>query len=646
AWKTAMADKDGPRRDTIKPLEHQWLLDQRARLFRGLPLDRLRRLTIAIATNAGEDEAGPDPMEKADRVIAIGLLWNDPAAENALTVEILELPEANDQIERQMLKDFAARLQTIDPDIIEGHNVFGHALDYLQRRCRRFKVTSPVWGRFGQKGAYRRSRLRVAERWIDYPRATLPGRAVFDTLLMVQLYDLAARELPDYTLPEVAAHLNLGDSTERPFLTVAELATAFEGDRAAFRKQLEQDLREARALTDLLLPTYAAQCLNLPMTLQEVCLRGTGAKVESLLIERYLAAGAALPDPPEVETYEGAFTKSFRTGVFKHVLHYDVASLYPSLLLSINRNPAGDPLGAFLPLLTELREERLRYKTAAREADDPTIAREYNARQASYKILINSFYGYLGFAGARFGDSELAAEVTLRGRELLQELIERFEAENAPVLEADTDGLYVASPTPDTDPEALLAKITRDLPAGITLEFDGAYQAMFCYKAKNYALFDGENVTIRGSALRSRGIEPFLKALTDHLIRYQLGATEIPPETRIREYEAALEAGTLPVAQLAKNEYLSQRPSAYAKAVESGGKPRRASLEVALRMQPHPRQGEAVRYFITPGEKKRSPDWQVARPLSAYDPNTTPYDPAYYLRKLKEWRKRYAEFLS
>jgi len=34
---------------------------------------------------------------------------------------------------------------------------------------------------------------------------------------------------------------------------------------------------------------------------------------------------------------------------------------------------------------------------------------EAQARQATFKILINSFYGYLGFSGARFGDGDLAA---------------------------------------------------------------------------------------------------------------------------------------------------------------------------------------------------------------------------------------------
>jgi len=43
---------------------------------------------------------------------------------------------------------------------------------------------------------------------------------------------------------------------------------------------------------------------------------------------------------------------------------------------------------------------------------------------------------------------------------------------------------------------------------------DGRYEAMFCYKMKNYALYDGKKVTLRGSALRSRGIEPYLKKLS------------------------------------------------------------------------------------------------------------------------------------
>ena len=82
---------------------------------------------------------------------------------------------------------------------------------------------------------------------------------------------------------------------------------------------------------------------------------------------------------------------------------------------------------------------------------------------------------------------ELAAEVTRRGRELLQSLIEAFQKHGCTILEADTDGIYISSEKYFARPEELLAWVGKILPAGIELEHDGTYDAMFCYKAKNYA---------------------------------------------------------------------------------------------------------------------------------------------------------------
>ena len=151
-----------------------------------------------------------------------------------------------------------------------------------------------------------------------------------------------------------------------------------------------------------------------------------------------------------------------------------------------------------MPLLKELREYRLKYKNLAKTDPDPALRREYNARQASFKILINSFYGYLGFPGARFGDAELAAGVTSEGRELLQHIIDVMTEFGAKPLEADTDGIYVTSETWAKAPLELLEKVQAKLPEGIDLELGGEYEAMLCYKAKNYAIYDGEKVLIRG----------------------------------------------------------------------------------------------------------------------------------------------------
>jgi len=168
---------------------------------------------------------------------------------------------------------------------------------------------------------------------------------------------------------------------------------------------------------------------------------------------------------------------------------------------------------------------------------------------------------------------------------------------------------------------------------------------MLCYKAKNYALYDGKRVRLRGSALRSRGIEPFLKRLTQTLIDFLLGATDQDPATLANEYETLIESGEIEIAEIAKSEVLSQNPEAYRKKIESGGKPRRASAEVALMLDDPLRMGDRVSYFIGPREKGQTSDWQRARPAKLYDRERSPYDASYYVKKLNEWRKRYSIFL-
>ncbi|MGE9293800.1 MAG: DNA polymerase domain-containing protein, partial [Puniceicoccales bacterium] len=415
--------KETPREDVVavKPLEQQYLLETRDRLFGGLRFDQLRRCQLDIETACSEEGGFPSPRRKEDRVLAIGLSMG--GEDHTLVLE-----EMTDAAERVLLKSLNDALEKLDPDVIEGHNIFKFDLEYLRRRCGRFKVPCR-WGRFGQEASFRNSRIRIAERWIDFPRCDLPGRTVFDTYLMIQIYDVTTRDLASYSLKEVAVHLGISDRETRTYLKAHDIQKAFAEDRETFLSYLRDDLRETEGVAALLLPTYVAQIKSFPMTLQETCLRGTGGKVDLLFLEKYFHAGQALPDPPPVDRFEGAYSRSFVTGVYKHVLHYDVASLYPSLLLHIGRNPAGDSLGIFIPMLKELREERLRYKALAREAESAELRAEYQARQASFKILINSFYGYLGFGGARFADSELAAEVTRRGRELLIKLIEAFEQE-------------------------------------------------------------------------------------------------------------------------------------------------------------------------------------------------------------------------
>ncbi len=625
--------------DVIKPYESQFLLHHRERLFHAVRFHELRRCQLDIETASSTGDFS-DPAQPRDRVLAIGIQFGD-------TDLTLVLEDDSDEGEKQLLGQLNAVLAAHDPDTIEGHNIFKFDLDYLRKRAKRLKVPCR-WGRFGQVAKFRNSRLKVAERWIDFPRCDLPGRTVVDTFLLVQLYDVSTRELEAFGLKDVARHFGVtpADGGDRTYLPGNEIARAFRDDRNAFLAYLRDDLRETKGIADILLPTYFEQVKTFPITLQEATLRGTTGKIDLLFLEHYYHARQATPVPPDVAAFEGGFTRSFQEGVYRHVLHFDVASLYPSLLLHMDRHPANDVLGVFIPLLRQLREYRLHYKKLARDSPDADERAEAAARQSSFKILINSFYGYLGFSGARFGDGDLAAEVTRRGRELLQSLIQRLHDLGVTILEADTDGIYLSSEEHFEHPENLLKQVAEILPEGIELEYDGRFDAMFCYKAKNYALYDGERVILRGSALRSRGIEPYLKRLSESLIFNLLGAGGESPEALLAEYRTQIESGGIPVAELAKTEALSQNPEAYERFVAGGGKPRRAAAEVALKMEPRPRMGDRVSYYILPRQKGQTTNWQRACAMEDFDPLQRPYDPKFYLKKLDDWVTKYGAFLQ
>src|ERR1700736_5903771 len=98
-------------------------------------------------------------------------------------------------------------------------------------------------------------------------------------------------------------------------------------------------------------------------------------------------------------------------------------------------------------------------------------------------------------------------------------MIEWLNAHGAKVIEVDTDGIYFVPPD-KIDISELQKGLAKELPKGIDIEFDEQFEAMFSYKAKNYALLatDG-NVIIKGGALKSRGLEKFQRVFLEEMIK-------------------------------------------------------------------------------------------------------------------------------
>ncbi len=610
----------------------QFLLDTGRTSFGDLLLPDLNFLFLDIETDCdpARDFSNPDRAE--DRILSIAL------ADGRGWEQILDGHELD---EKTLLKKFVEIVRKRDPDVVAGHNLFKFDLPYIATRARRHRLPLAL-GRDGSKPETHASRFTAAERTVAYSRTHLFGRQVVDTYLLALAYDVSHRALENHSLKTVARHFGVA-AANRTYLDGRAIAPAFREDPAAFLRYAADDVRETAAIAPILLNALFAQSQILPLPLETVCVRGTAAKVEALLLREYLRARHSVPAPEPPHSFEGGYTDLFFEGLAHDVHHCDVRSLYPSILLREGRNPRNDPLGIFLRLLEHLRDFRIDAKKRAQDPGlSPAAAGRWDALQATFKILINSFYGYLGFPQARFNDYDLAAAVTEQGRDILRGMVAKLRELGAQPIEIDTDGIYFVPPSglEAAGRDRFQADFRAHLPAGIEVEFDGRYPAMFSYKMKNYALLEEDGtVILKGAALKSRGLEPFLRDFLREWLTLTLHgrAEEIPALFAARRADVA--ARKLPIAALAKTEMLTDSPATYQRKREAGGKSRQPAYEVALASGREFQAGDAVAYYVT-GDKKNVPVHANAKLAAAFDPDRRDENVPYYLGKLDALAKK------
>ncbi|MCX7817881.1 MAG: DNA polymerase II [Kiritimatiellae bacterium] len=623
--KRSPTDREAPYAFVNDPVQ-QHLMDSGHTIGHGLDYDGLRRMQLDIETATAEGYEFPNPDREEDRIIAIGL------ADNTGWCELIRGDELD---EAEMLERFAARVRERDPDVIEGHNIFSFDLDYLIRRAARHGVRLPL-GRDGSLPSVRPGRFVAAERAASYPRIDIFGRTVLDTYFLAQIYDVSHRSLPGLGLKEIARHFGFARAG-REHIEGPEVGRVFRRDPERVLRYLADDLQETADLAMRLAPVYLAQARMVPMSLQNMSLRGTAAKIDALMLREYLARRAAIPQPQPPRPFEGGLTEVYERGVVRDVHHCDVRSLYPSLMLADRIRPASDHLDVFLGLLERLREVRLAAKDRMRSAATPRARAFEEAMQSSFKILINSFYGYLGFEGARFNDFDAAERVAARGRELLRAMVAAIREGGGRPVEIDTDGVFFVPPPGDAAQlEQFRARVRSVLPPGVELEFDSVWPAMFSYRAKNYALrgADGE-LLLTGAALRSRGLEPYLRDFIRDWVEHKLDGRDAEIPALVDRYRRALIRHEWPLERLARTERLGEAPETYAAKRAAGSRARSAAAELALASGRPYRAGDQVSYYVT-GTRKSVPIHSNARLLADARPDQRDENVAYYVARLEE----------
>ena len=623
----------------ISDLSHQYLLSTGTTLFKGMPFQALHLLTLDIETFLAPGYTFSNPDRPEDRIISIACR-NSDGRETVLRGDQLTEP--------QMLLALNDIFQNSDPDVIIGHNIFRFDLDYIGKRARLHGVKLN-WGRNGSEPRITHSsRWNLAERSLDYPRWDIYGRQVIDTYFLVQHYDLVQRNLESHGLKQVARHLGVA-APDRVYLNGNDIAGRFTSDPELLYRYNLDDVRETEAIFHILGYPWFLQTQIFPYSFQNCALRGNATRINSLFLREYLRQAHAIPARTvEATPFEGGYTELFREGIQGPIVHCDVASLYPSLMQAYRLKPANEPLGLFLPMLGELRRFRLEAKRAARESKNSEQRRYLEALQQVFKVLINSFFGYLGAAPHNFSDPVAAAEVTRLGRVTIKTMLELLRKEGGEPVEVDTDGIYFRPPAGcerKEQQQALVERISEQLPEGIEVEMDGRYRSMFAYKTKNYALleYDG-SIIIRGSSLRSRGMEKYLGEFMREAIELLLTSDGSGFEHMYRRYADRLLKRNFPVNWVARTETLNETIAGYRAKVQAGKRNPSAAFEVAGKSNRLYRVGDQISYYIS-GSGKEAVAYENCRPLSDFDPNRPDINIPYYVDKLRRLKKRFEPFL-
>ena len=616
------------------PVEQHLMLSG-STCFMGLELGDLVRMQIDIETYISKGFEFPSAAREGDRVVAISI---------SDSTGFERLLRGTEMDERAMLEELVRVVSERDADVIEGHNLFRFDLEYLETRARRHRVKLAL-GRGGGLLRARPSRLQIAERSIAYRRYDIPGRNIIDTWILAQHYDIASRELEGFGLKQLAIHFGLARK-DRVYLDASRVSEIFDRDPERLFEYALDDVRETRALAEVLSPSYFVQAKIFPYSYQNVVLRGNATRINALLMRSYLAAGHSIPEPQDSSAVAGGYTEMRRCGVARGVAHCDVTSLYPSLMLQYGHAPASDRLGVFLKLLGDLRAFRVQAKGLARESEG-VERRNLETLQQTFKILINSFYGYLGFGLGHFNDFAQAGNVTRRGRDLIQSAVAQLEAQGAEVIEVDTDGIYFvppASAASTAQVEAIVANL--EIPAGIKLEIDGRYAAMFSYKMKNYVLMDAAGaMTVRGSGLKSRGLERFQRRFMEEIFALLMHDRQAEIPKLFDDWRARFERHQVSIADFMKTETLQDSLENYRQKLSGNRRNLAAAYELALKAERPYQSGDQISYYVV-GRTDRVRVAEAAKMASEYDPANPDENVAYYQSKLADLYEKFRPFIE
>ncbi|WEL22908.1 DNA-directed DNA polymerase [Candidatus Nanohalovita haloferacivicina] len=545
--------------------------------------------------------------------------------------------------EEELLERFIEIIQDRDVDILTGYNTDEFDFSVLRDAAERNNVTLSL-GRDGERMKFnRRGRFSAAR---------LKGRAHLDLYPFVDHVLSPGMEAENLDLDSVAEEL-LGENKDD--LSWEEMKESWEEqeDLEKFADYCLKDSDLALRLSEEIVPQVMELSKIVGTIPFDTCRLTYGQLTENFLLREAFERDMIAPNRPSRSkrsdrrnegAYAGGFVYTPESGLHENIALFDFRSLYPTVMVAHNISPdtlnldncsdrftledfeydfCQDEQGFFPELIEGLVEERYEIKSEMKDADKDSAEYQslYNRQQAE-KILANSFYGYLGYNGARWYSRECAEATTYMGRKYIEDTIETAEDLGLEVVYGDTDSVFLKGDNIRERMDGFLDEVNDELPEFMELEFEGFFRrGLFTSTEsgegakKKYALIDEDGeMKITGFEQVRRDWSPIAKETQKKVLQAVLEddvdrAVEVVEDT-IEE----LQSGEVPVEKLKIYTTLTKPPEEYgstAPHVEAAKKAKKKGDEI--------KPESTITYVITSGGGTISDRARLLKYADSYD---------------------------
>lgn len=314
-------------------------------------------------------------------------------------VQIKDVEHIPHKSEHSMFKSWADYIALLDPDIVTAWYGLGFDNPYITGRTRLLKV-------------YIHKQLsRILDQYASDKH--WPGRIVIDMMEYFKDWSKPMGKFDSYKLKFIAKELlkfeydNEGGNIDQLFKD------------QEWEKLLTYSMKDAWVLKALddhtgLIKFYEGLRKVAGIKFQDTL--GRTKLIETLLMRRGIK-----PMPTRIrhdkEKLKGALVLEPPVGVHTDVGVFDLAQLYPTLIIMYNISPDIDKMIPKVIIEMMAERDKLKQKRLAGKATEAEKTSE-----TSLKYAVNAFYGYMNYMNAKLFKVECARKITKGGRDIAREL--------------------------------------------------------------------------------------------------------------------------------------------------------------------------------------------------------------------------------